>query len=626
MRRIATGIALIALLGLAACGDSRSTSESRTKNAALDQTTTTAPATPPTSVAAPTSVALTSTSMAPMATTTVAAAAAATSIAPSTAVAPTTTVTACAPSLKNGVLNTCKVFTKIDYTLFNRNYSVGSKDLQYGSIYSNASLAKTSETIPVPPVGMMATITYADGTSAPDAIYALTEKGGALTSAMPANGACNPYLSNGVFYTCKVFTKIDYTLFNRNYSVGSKDLQYGSIYSNASLGRTTAYISLPPIGIKVTVTYADGTTTPPTIFPFSEKTSGPPNLPNPTIPPTPTTLPPTTLLPTTLLPTTTSPPKTTIPQTIPSTPCKLVVLGYKVTPCQPFTLWRVDWYNGEKSLGASRSSDNPPKQTTHGLRDNGWIGSPTRGKVSYTLIDGSTTQAVFVPFDPNANETVYAPFASAPKVAPPPTVAGSTTIPSTTLPPIKGVKVNAAMLPDSMKAVCVVANNKISLAFCKPLLSYSATWMKGAESIKTISKTLTNWSTFFFLSDLMQPSGATEIRVTVTFTDKTTARASFTDPLKRPAQQTVQVTGTPTPPAPCELSLELGDIRFCRRPESVSYQWWSPTAALSKWINITMVDTLADLPAPPVGTTRVLVTASFADRSRVDETYIPYTR
>lgn len=359
----------------------------------------------------------------------------------------------------------------------------------------------------------------------------------------------------------------------------------------------------------------------------------PTSLPAPTsIAPTSTSIVPitTTTVPaamTSVAPTTTAAPKvTTAASTIPSTPCKLVVYGYKVTPCQPFTLWRVDWYDGDKPLGATSSPGNPPQQTTHGLRDGGWTGSPTRGKVSYTLIDGSTTQPAFVPFDPNANETVYAPFASAPKVAPPTTVVGPTTIPSTTLPPIKGARVNAVMQPDPSKT-CSVANNKISLSFCKPLLSYSATWMKGTNEVKTVEKKITgSLNFFFFLSEILQPTGTNEVRVTATFTDKTTARASFTDPSQRIGTVIAGISGTPTPPEPCVLSLELGDVRFCRLFDVMTYQWWSATEALSTSYNLKAVDTLADLPAPPLGTTRVLVTARLADKTRIGETFIPYTR
>jgi hypothetical protein len=395
-------------------------------------------------------------------------------------------------------------------------------------------------------------------------------------------------------------------MFNRDYSVGTKDLQYATISSNGTESSTA--ISIPPLGIKATITYVDGTTAGPTIFALTEGVSARQTTTG-TSPPT--------------LPTTTT---LSTPLTISTTPCNLVVYGYTVTPCQALTSWYVDWYAGDKHLGGTRSSA-PTTQRSHGLRDNGWLGAPTRAKVTYTLVDGSTTSPVFVPFDANANETVAAPFATAPLVRlTPTTLAAGATVPPTTLPPIKATSVQATVRPDSTTR-CNVDNNTISIGFCKRIGSYVVVFLGLSGEISRVQKRIDNgWATALFLKDLGRPRGVAGLQILVTFTDGTTADVTFDDPWNARGFKTVPVLGQPRPPDACTLSLALGDVLVCRSFTSYTYRWWSADAPLSSVTNKYGVGYRIDLPEPPVGTTRVEVTAQLDDKTAITSTFIPYAR
>jgi hypothetical protein len=255
------------------------------------------------------------------------------------------------------------------------------------------------------------------------------------------------------------------------------------------------------------------------------------------------------------------------------------------------------------------------------------LGAPTRAKVTYTLVDGSTTSPVFVPFDANANETVAAPFATAPLVRlTPTTLAAGATVPPTTLPPIKATSVQATVRPDSTTR-CNVDNNTISIGFCKRIGSYVVVFLGLSGEISRVQKRIDNgWATALFLKDLGRPRGVAGLQILVTFTDGTTADVTFDDPWNARGFKTVPVLGQPRPPDACTLSLALGDVLVCRSFTSYTYRWWSADAPLSSVTNKYGVGYRIDLPEPPVGTTRVEVTAQLDDKTAITSTFIPYAR
>jgi hypothetical protein len=366
---------------------------------------------------------------------------------------------------------------------------------------------------------------------------------------------------------------------------------YGPVLSNASLNVTS--LAAPTTAPRPTTTQSTTTTS----------------------------LPPTTTTTTTTI-TTTPPPTTTAIAT-----CDVVVYGYSLTPCMSFTYWTIDWYAGEKFEGGSRAPYTSTERTL-GLRSHGWAGNPTRAKVAFTLVDGSTTAPTFVPFDPNANVTITVKLASpATIIMDPPVRPAVTSAPTTTIAPIKGASVMADVYPNDVSN-CDVTSTRVMVLVCKPVASYTAKWTRGLDKTETIStKTINGYATGFLLKDIGMVGPDSVLELSLTFVDQSTGSITLKDPWNLYIKTTMSISPPTAPLTPCKVSLELGDVRFCRTFDRYSYQWWSDTAELSPSVsNTRMIGSLIDLPEPPPGTTRVQITARLTDGNSIYETFIPYTR
>ena len=286
MRRVAIGLALVALIGLAACTETSPSSEPRTKNAALVTTTTTTPAsTTSQTTTTATTITTTPASTTILATTTTTTPASTTppKAAPTTTVnVPTTTSRAssfrCTISWDGARLTACKQFGELRYQYFGTNGPLSGKlsAFIFNNRSSNISLSafQGSKSVRI-------SILFVDGSAVSDVDVAIGATVDARFSAFPTPTTAPPTTAPSVQPGCDL--SVRYAVITPICGLKIKSYTYrwhdgvktisGTKGAGSIKGWTKVFLAWPPngaTGALMTFVFSNGQTTRSVLIPVTE--------------------------------------------------------------------------------------------------------------------------------------------------------------------------------------------------------------------------------------------------------------------------------------------------------------------------------------------------------------------
>lgn len=402
MKRIGIGLALTALLGLAACGSSDSSGSPKTKNAALPSTTV-APAIPSTTPIATTAAAPTPTTATPATI-----APAPTSPTTMSPVAPSTTSAPCVTQFIGKVLKACKPYKTIYYTYFSATSAISGQLSSGAGTTSNTWTEQHFAYASLPTIYVDVALDYADGTKMPTTRFRLDVKSMAeavvaepamtaptttttlpkatptttvnlpTTTAAPKTPPCTISWDGTRLVACKAFRELKYQYFDAKGPVG------GQLGGTTAVPQTSSNLSSKTYpgttSVRISVTFADGSAVSNVDISIGATVAAPFSAG-----PSPTTAP-------------------------PQPGCDLrVSFGAVSSTCGTIKAYSYQWHNGTGTISGTLSASSP----------NGWgtiyLGSfappkaATGALMTFTFVDGRKTRSVLIPLS-QPTATIRAPF------------------------------------------------------------------------------------------------------------------------------------------------------------------------------------------------------------------------
>jgi hypothetical protein len=349
MRRVAIGLALVALVGLAACTETSPSSEPRTKNAALATTTTPTPA--------------------------------------STTILATTT-TPCVISMTGNVFKACKPYKRIYYKFFSGQAAISG---ELGGYSTNPAVTWTEENFAsgsMPTISVKVALDYADGTKMPWTQFPLDLSGRSPRVSLATGAACVPVMDRVIFRACKPYKRIYYKFFSGQAAISGGLGGYSTNPAVTWTEENFASRSLPTITVKVALDYADGTKMPETLFPIDLSSILAATVASPPAATTTTTTTP-KAAPTTTVNVTT----TTSPANQPT--CTISWDGARLTACKQFRELRYQYFGANGPLSGQLGASRPNNLSSSNISMSPFQGSKSV-RISIPFLDGSAVSNVDV--------------------------------------------------------------------------------------------------------------------------------------------------------------------------------------------------------------------------------------